>query len=253
MTYNLFFWKDIVTFAVINKLKRFKIMKKFFLAALCAIGLMSYSNNANAQLLSEIEGMPPYKLGITVGMNSSNFSAERFDPKFGYNLGVDLMLDASELLNNTYLRVNLLFNRKGSRFFWANTLMEDLYPIEDTKVRVGHLEIPVTYGYAYRLNQDWSVFGEMGPYFSWGLGGHYHSPKLGDKSYMSFYDNDLKVGNKVVVASPKRLDIGWGFAVGGMLWNQHQFKIGYEAGFINMNDAYQQNRNLMINYTYFIE
>lgn len=243
-------------------------MKKIFLSALCALGFWTMSTNANAQsvadikapLLADIEGMPPYKLGVTVGFNSSNFSVTGTDPKAGFNFGADLMLDASDLIQNTYVRLNLLIQRKGARYEWGDIIGN--YSPEDgshrefygeTKVRTWHLEIPMAYGYAYRLDKDWTLLGEMGPYFSLGLGGNYKYEGSLSNSSMKFYGNDIKYAGKTIVESPKRFDIGWGFAVGGMLWSQHQVKVGYQVGFINMNDAYQQNRNFMINYTYFFE
>ena len=228
-------------------------MRKLFLSVLCAIGLFSFDNYANAQMLSNIEGMPPYKLGVTVGFNASNFSASKFDSKAGFNIGADLMLDASDLIENTFVRVNLLLQRKGSRFN-LNKIRDskDTLPLE-TKARVLYLEMPLAYGYAYRLNNDWALFGEMGPYFAFGLGGHYHTPAYGTPlftdapSYVPFFSS------KFHSQKPGRFDAGWNIAVGGILWNQHQFKMGYEFGFINMNDSFQQNRNFMINYTYFLE
>lgn len=235
-------------------------MKKFLLSVFCAIGLFAMSSNANAQLLSDIEGMPPYKLGVTAGFNASSFSVSGADAKAGFNLGADLMLDASDLIPDTYLRINLLLQRKGTRFDWENIVGQ--YSSDDgtrreflgeTKVRTWHLEIPLSYGYAYRLDRDWSLLGEMGPYFAFGLGGNYKYEGSISNSSMKFYGNDIKYAGKTIIDSPKRFDIGWGFAVGAILWSQHQFKIGYQFGFINMNDDYQQNRNFMIGYSYFFE
>lgn len=235
-------------------------MRKFLLSILCAVGLMSVCNNADAQVLSNIENIPPYKLGVTAGFNASSFSANRIDPKAGFNIGADLMLDASDLIPNTFVRINLLLQRKGARYNWEDLLGKysaqqgfERILMGDTKVRVWSIEIPVAYGYAYRLNGDWAIFGETGPYFGLGLGGNYKSDGMLNNGTMSFYGNDIRYEKELLVESPKRLDIGWGFAVGGMLWNQHQFKMGYQIGFININDVFQQNRNFMINYTYFFE
>lgn len=221
-------------------------MKKLLFSALCALGFWTMSTNANAQLLADIEGMPPYKLGVTAGVNVSDFTGTACTAKAGFNIGADLMLDASDLLKNTYLRVNLLLQRKGSVYDWAEAGWVGMELPKDSKIRTWYIEVPLDYGYAHRLNSDWTVFGEMGPYFAVGIGGKYnYDLKSGDEK-ISYFGSD-KLGD------PKRFDVGWGFAVGGMLNNQHQIKLGYQFGFIDMSELMKQNRNFMINYTYFFE
>ena len=68
-------------------------MKKFFVA-LVALFASAMVQRANAQLL-DFDGMPPYKLGITAGLNIPTFSGAGYDYTVGLNAGVDLMLDAS--------------------------------------------------------------------------------------------------------------------------------------------------------------
>ena len=221
-------------------------MKKLLFSALCVLGFWTMSTNANAQLLADIEGMPPYKLGVTAGVNVSDFTGTACTAKAGFNIGADLMLDASDLLKNTYLRVNLLLQRKGSVYDWAEAGWVGMELPKDSKIRTWYIEVPLDYGYAHRLNSDWTVFGEMGPYFAVGIGGKYnYELKSGDEK-ISYFGSD-KLGD------PKRFDVGWGFAVGGMLNNQHQIKLGYQFGFIDMSKLMKQNRNFMINYTYFFE
>ena len=144
------------------------------------------------------------------------------------------------------MRVNLLLQRKGSVYDWAEAGWVGMELPKDSKIRTWYIEVPLDYGYAHRLNSDWTVFGEMGPYFAVGIGGKYnYDLKSGDEK-ISYFGSD-KLGD------PKRFDVGWGFAVGGMLNNQHQIKLGYQFGFIDMSKLMKQNRNFMINYTYFFE
>ena len=221
-------------------------MKKLLFSALCALGFWTMSTTANAQLLADIEGMPPYKLGVTAGVNVSDFTGTACTAKAGFNIGADLMLDASDLLKNTYLRVNLLLQRKGSVYDWAEAGWVGMELPKDSKIRTWYIEVPLDYGYAHRLNSDWTVFGEMGPYFAVGIGGKYNYDLKSGEEKISYFGSD-KLGD------PKRFDVGWGFAVGGMLNNQHQIKLGYQFGFIDMSELMKQNRNFMINYTYFFE
>lgn len=227
-------------------------MKKAILSVFCAFGLLSFSSNANAQLLAGVEGMRPYKLGVTAGINVSTFSGSHIDCKAGYNLGIDFMADASELIENTYVRANLLFQRKGASIDWPMSNVGDGVKFE-AKARVGYLEIPLACGYAYRLTDDWTLLGETGPYIAFGLGGHYESDDFMSIDGKKFFDSSISYGDYTLVQSPKRFDFGWGFAVGGMLWSTHQIKLGYQFGLMNLNDSFLQNRNLMINYTYFFE
>ena len=247
-------------------------MKKNILSILSIVVLMSFCGNANAQVREKVQNtmsnvgntvsktasnigstvsnsvsnfeesvmgnFPPYKLGFSIGLNSSAFSADDFQNKSGFNFGVDLMFDASDLINNTYLRTGLLLQRKGAK-------------IKDMKFRTVYLELPVHYGYAYRVNSNWTVMGETGPYFAFGLGGNCHlaaDKEKGTPSYYSKFFSEIYEKQK-----PTRFDIGWGIAVGGMLNNTHQFMLKYDFGFINMNDAFQQNRNFQISYSYFFE
>lgn len=230
-------------------------MKKFILSALCAITFFTFSSNANAQLLSNIEGMPPYKLGVTAGFNASSFSADKFNLKPGFNVGVDLMLDASEIIKDTYLRVNLLVQCKGATFKWLEVLNEPnpLSMNSKSKAHAYYLEIPIDYGYAKRLNKDWTLMGETGPYLAFGIGGRYDTKNFNENNSMTFFGNNIKKDGNLIFHSPKRRDFGWNLAICGLFQNVHQIKVGYQFGFLNMNDEFQQNRNLMVNYTYFFE
>ena len=83
-------------------------MKKFFVA-LVAVLASALVQRADAQLL-DFDGMPPYKLGLTVGLNAPTFSGAGYDYAIGLNAGVDLMLDASDLFDNTFARVTILLH-----------------------------------------------------------------------------------------------------------------------------------------------
>lgn len=217
-------------------------MKKLLFSALAALGLMAFSTNANAQI--SLEDLPPYKLGVTAGLNASSFSRDGFDGKLGFHVGANALFDASKLLDNTYVRAELLFQRKGSR--------EEVFTLDDTKhmmkYRTCYLELPIHYGYACGLDNDWTIFGETGPYFAMGVGG---------RSRLGYEDENtgLKVTHSDKFFSgpgdPSNFDMGWGIHVGAIFQQDHQLSIGWDWGFINMNDAYLQNRNFMISYTYY--
>ncbi|MCF0179690.1 MAG: outer membrane beta-barrel protein [Bacteroidales bacterium] len=233
-------------------------MKKLIIALICAL---SYSANIYAQKLPviPIEGMPPYKIGATAGFNASSFSASPYGYKAGFNVGIDFMLDASPLIKNTYLRTGLLLELKGASFDWdkvirhRNPSVKFDYPIMNSATaNVFYLEIPVNYGYAYSLTEDWILLGETGPYIAIGLGGRISNPSPNESS-MPFYNHTVTYNNYEILSSPKRFDFGWDFAVGAMFLNKHQFKVGFQFGFLNVSNDFLQNRNLSIGYSYFFE
>jgi hypothetical protein len=143
------------------------------------------------------------------------------------------MVDMSSLLDNTYLRTGLQFVRKGAKWDVSNY---------EVKHRPCYLQIPVRYGFGYVVEDDCVFFGELGPYVALGVGGKSRSEDVdGEKNTYHFFDY------------ADRFDFGFGFHVGTIVSKVHQVSIGYDFGFLNMSDAYSQNRNLLISYTYFFK
>ncbi|MBR0037896.1 MAG: outer membrane beta-barrel protein [Bacteroidales bacterium] len=209
-------------------------MKKILFSVLLTLGLLSSGSVVYAQN-NLIDALPPYKLGVVAGINASSFSHSDFDGKFGFHVGVNALFDASELIQNSYVRTQLLFQRKGARVD------------NDVKFRTCYLELPVRFGYAYALNNDWTFLGETGPYFALGLGGRVRWEDLnGDKHDEKFFTNEY-LGND----DPNNFDMGWGLHFGAIFQQHHELTIGWDWGFINMNDSYEQNRNFMVSYGYY--
>lgn len=226
-------------------------MKSWTAQALLAITIgMTIGSAAGAQQKKPIsfDWLPPYKLGVTIGLNASNFSHEGFDPKCGFHLGVETMVDMSKFIDNTFVRTGILFSRKGAREdYTAGSkivgMEGNVYRHEATH-RTCYIEIPVRYGYGYVLDEDWVFYGELGPYFALGLGGRSHIDDTygGGTCYSrsdDFFDD------------AKRFDFGLGFHAGVIFQKHHQLSLGYDFGYINMTDATSQNRNFMASYTYY--
>ncbi|MBO6013663.1 MAG: outer membrane beta-barrel protein [Bacteroidales bacterium] len=221
-------------------------MKKLFFSLLLATGLMTVSSAAFAQK-DILNDLPPYKLGLVAGMNASSFSHDGYDGKFGFHVGINALFDASELIKDTYVRTELLFQRKGAR----GALLSSASPVVDSDVRFRtcYLELPVHYGYAYALNSDWTSFGETGPYVALGLGGRIHGEDgLGNKVSSKFFTNEY-AGND----DPNNFDLGWGLHLGTIFQQKHELKIGWDWGLINMNDTFEQNRNFMVSYGFYFQ
>ncbi len=223
-------------------------MKKIF-AFIAILSVATFAFDAKAQL-SGIEGMPPYKLGVTMGMNLSNFSGsfpidihadkvinKYYDMTMGFQFGANLMVDASPIIPNTYARGEIKYSQKGAKW-QTNAITEN--------ITTHYFEIPIHYGYAWFINENLSLMAETGPYFALGFSGvskqhtsEYQMPDVG------VFDSFGYRGN--------RFDIGWGVQAGAMISKNYQVHVAYDFGFINVTKDFLQNRNLSIGFTWFFE
>ena len=232
-------------------------MKKFF-AIIATLVVTTFAFNAKAQL-SGIEGMPPYKLGITVGYNSSWFSgsssagayieptAEYFDIKnfpvkdytitSGIQVGANLMVDASPLIPNTFARVETKYSMKGADW-------EDKSASITEHITLHYIEVPIHYGYAWFINENLTLMAETGPYFAMGFYGR-------DRMIDPKGEHFLKTFGGLIDGN--RLDIGWGVQASAMISKNYQVHLAYDYGFINIANTFLQNRNLSVGFTWFFE
>lgn len=213
-------------------------MKKLFLS-LAALALTSA---AQAQLL-DFDGMPPYKLGVTAGINVPSFSATGYEYTIGLNAGADLLIDASSLFDYTYLRGQLKYSMKGA------TGPEVLYPVGgDNEVykmyyTTHYIEIPVHMGYSWIIDDDWTLLADTGPYLAIGLGGKAREKGTflpESHSFFKYYD-------------ASHIDFGWGIQAGLMFSQVLMLNVAYDWGFKNITPQFLQNTNLSIGLTVFIE
>lgn len=216
-------------------------MKKFF-AILATLVVTTFAFNAKAQF-SDIEGMPPYKFGVTAGFNMPWVSGASgdYEMRAGFQVGANLMIDASEMLPNTFARVEAKYSMKGARLNMPARvdMTEGLISNMKDRVSLHYLEVPIHYGYAWYINDDVTLMAETGPYIAVGLYGRHH------------VESDL--GNGSSNAFGNRLDLGWGAQASVMFAKNYQLHVAYDYGFINVSDALLQNRNLSIGLTWFFE
>lgn len=211
-------------------------MKKI-IAAILAVLVSSFVQKADAQLL-DIEGMPPYKLGITAGVNVPSFSGGAFDYTLGWRAGLDLMVDGSDLLDNTFARVNLLYTMKGATgpdYYLAQG--------ERTHYTSHYVEIPVHYGLAWAIDREWTLMAETGPYLAFGMGGTARPDNESLFNSHSFFNDH----------NASRFDFGWGIQTSVLFEQQWQLNLGYEWGFKNMNKYFLQNTGLTLGVTLYFE
>lgn len=214
-------------------------MKKIFFAIL-AVLFTSAAQRADAQLL-DFEGMPPYKLGITAGLNVPTFSGSGYDYTLGLNAGVDLMVDASDIFDNTFARAVVRYSMKGATgpdpYHTVN------FSAPETHFTSHYIEIPVHYGYAWYLNSDFSIMAETGPYLAIGLAG---TARPDDETILeshSFFNSH----------DASRWDVGWGLQCSLLYDQQWQVHVAYDWGFKNLNKTFLQNNGLNVGLTLYFE
>lgn len=215
-------------------------MKKTILS----IAALALASVANAQIL-DFDGMPPYKLGITAGLNVASFSAVGFDHATGVQAGFDLMIDAGDILPNTHLRTQLKYSMMGAKgpetlYIGQGVSQQTPYNVYYTS---HYVSLPIHYGYSWRLADEWTVLAETGPYFAVGLGGtgrEEGKPWPESHSFFKYYD-------------ASRFDFGWGVQAGVLFNQQLMFNVGYDWGFKNITPDFLQNTNLHVGLTLFIE
>lgn len=230
-------------------------MKKLF-AVIATLVVTAFAFNAKAQL-SGIEGMPPYKLGITVGMNMpwlsgsgevsvagsdlhTNTYTGAYKMTTGFQVGANLMVDASELIPNTFARVEAKYSMKGSK-----SKISYLNHVQEENISTHYLEIPVHYGYAWFINDDISLMAETGPYVAFGFSGTCKITQDGVKKPTAGVFDGILNGN--------RFDLGWGVQASAMIAKNYQVHVGFDYGFININKHFLQNRNISVGFTWFFE
>jgi hypothetical protein len=106
---------------------------------------------------------------------------------------------------------------------------------------LSYLQIPIYALYYYKIDGAGSVFGGLGPYFAYGIGG---SIKNGDEKISAFSGDD----------SFKRFDAGLGLTIGYKMPQSFSFSLGYDLGFANIQkNAFgdkAKNRGISLNVGY---
>lgn len=222
-------------------------MKRIY-AAFVAIVVSTLAMQSQAQILSEIEGMPPYKLGATIGLNVPSFSGGPYISTVGVQTGLNLMVDGSMIAGpNTFGRVELKYSMKGAyheKFYAPDDYIKDWYTTH-------YLEIPIHAGYAWYVNEMWSVMAEAGPYVAYGFSGRRKTEEMKPGKKTPVVTNeDFFSGNEL---DCPRFDAGFGLQFSAMYAKDIQFHVVYDFGFVNLHSSFQQNRNLSFGLTYFFE
>ena len=158
-------------------------MKKIFsLLFIAIIGI----NSVNAQTLSG---------EVVAGLNIADVS--ELDSRIGFHVGVVGCYGFSNEFNGAYANAGALISLKGGQLDYGSLLKANLDAY--------YLEIPIHIGYKHALNENFSIFGEFGPYIGLGLFGKSKIESEGESISVDTFSEDGGV---------KRFDIGLGFKLG---------------------------------------
>ena len=217
-------------------------MRKFLTIALAAL----FAGNAMA-----LDNVP--ESGLTwvgfAGMTVSNLNGmmPTTNPKVGVTFGVK----ADYMLPNAYgiyINAGLDWVQKGSRVTNSETVGGVACDVT-RKFQSHYLELPIHVGYRYNFSEKFGIYGEVGPYFAFGVTGKYkwkpEEDMVDDRSEMVFG----KHYGLITTADPgldniraiQRFDCGFGFRVGAEFKNMYSLNVGYDWGFTDMyTDKYRK-------------
>ncbi|WP_291593076.1 porin family protein [Bacteroides sp.] len=215
-------------------------MKKVLLFfALVAISVVSINAQDNL------------KWGVMAGMNVSKYTITGFDSRIGFHAGVKAELGLSQEASGAYMDFAALLTLKGAKI--------DGGAIASLKFNPYYLEIPVHIGYKYAVNDDFALFGSVGPYIAVGLFGKAKlnmGSAFDDLAEMEGIEIEGMEGKSLSEDifgddGLKRFDFGLGLKAGVEFSKKYQVAISYDFGLVEVaKDSGMKNRNLMLSLGY---
>lgn len=160
---------------------------------------------------------------IKAGANIANFSVDEGDGTdaiFGYNVGIafDRPIGSSGVFWNSGLQLAT----KGWKY-------------DDVKLNANKLEIPLTFGYKYKVNDDIAIDARIGGFANYDV--------FGKEKY------DGKSRNLGDLEDYDRFSAGLQFGIG--VWYQKlNFNITYQNGLVKQNEAKEKNWMISLGYAF---
>jgi len=90
-----------------------------------------------------------------------------------------------------------------------------------------YIEIPLYALYKYDLSKG-NIFGGLGPYFAYGIGGNIKTTYMGQTTKFGIFDKN---------SGFKRFDAGIGLTAGYTMTNSFSLGLGYDLGLANINSG----------------
>lgn len=183
------------------------------------------------------------KWGVMAGMNVSKYTFTGFDNRVGFHAGVKAELGLSQEASGAYMDFAALLTLKGAKI--------DGGSIATVKFNPYYLEIPVHVGYKYAVNEDFALFGSVGPYLAVGLFGKAKLKVDGDIADIAELGDNSMSEDIFGDDGLKRFDFGLGLKAGVEFNKKYQVAISYDFGLVEVaKDLGMKNRNLMISLGY---
>lgn len=224
-------------------------MKKLFVFAAVAL----FCSAMNAQIVtatSYTKAKKDIRWYVKAGLNFSEFSGDMFEDGItGYNIGIGFDSPIGE--SGLFWSSGLSLATKGGKTSWR----EDDDEYGEVKLNSNKLEIPLTIGYRYKIDQDWAVDIRFGGFVNYDLWGKLKYEEV-DGNYTDSEEYDLGEIEEFFEYDADYTRLGAGLLIGvGGWWQKLNFSITYEIGLINQfdsdyYDAKMKERNLMISVAY---
>lgn len=164
---------------------------------------------------------------IKAGANIANVSVDEGDGPdaiFGYNVGI--AFDRPIGSNGVFWNSGLLLATKGWKYS---------YDGDEIKLNANKLEIPLTFGYKYKVNDDIAIDARIGGFANYDVFGKY---KEGDDS--------CNLGD---LEDYDRFSAGIQFGIG--VWYQKlNFNITYQNGLVKQNESKEKNWMISLGYAF---
>ncbi len=183
------------------------------------------------------------KWGVMAGMNVSKYTITGFDNRIGFHAGVKAELGLSQEASGAYMDFAALLILKGAKI--------DGGSIASIKFNPYYLEVPVHVGYKYAVNDDFALFGSVGPYIAVGLFGKAKAKVDGNIADLGELGTNSASENIFGDDGLKRFDFGLGLKAGVEFSKKYQVAISYDFGLVEVaKDLGMKNRNLMLSLGY---
>lgn len=210
-------------------------MKKLFIAALALISMSSSAYAIDYEPESGVSFQATFGMTASSIRNLKSMDNNYFDGKVGGAAGfkAEFMLPNA---HGTYINAGLDWTMKGGKYTYEG-LSFGLDGTHDmtTMVRTHYLQIPVHVGFRYNIMQDLGVYGELGPYFSVGVGGKYSDEIDANGSWTKNYEDSYAIFKKSTTrANLQRWDAGIGFRIGAEYMEHYSLNLGCDWGVTDM-------------------
>lgn len=168
---------------------------------------------------------------LKAGANIANVSVDGGngpDAIFGYNVGI--AFDRPIGSNGVFWNSGLLLATKGWKYGDGD---------DEVKLNANKLEIPVTFGYKYKVNDDIAIDARIGGFVNYDVFGKYKEKYNGDEESYNLGDLD----------DYDRFSAGIQFGVG--VWYQKlNFNITYQNGLVKQNESKEKNWMISLGYAF---